>query len=70
MGRRGRLTLEMHRNPLPLALVPDHWKLGTVQSWESSPESRLCIPFGGHRKFLDPGGRGGIGFHTLALIVK
>jgi len=27
MGRRGRLTLEMHLSPLPLALVPDHWRV-------------------------------------------
>lgn len=35
MGRRGRLTLEIHRIPLPLALVPDRWRLHNVQSWET-----------------------------------
>lgn len=68
MGRRGRLTKEMHRYPLPLALGPDHWKLRIVQSWESSAQSRWGHPFGGRRKSLDPGGKGGKGFHTLALI--
>lgn len=48
--------------------IPDHWKLLNVQSWDTRTEGPRC-PFGGRCKSLDPGGRGGKGFHTLALMI-